>query len=274
MSVATTHESDYSEQFFNESHILLSHFKFKLRHVIISRAGPSNAVQEEEDFSRHFSLTQTSKIYLKRFRLHGVEYSLSFHNMDKAEDVEGIAEDAFQELLDRAKDFGDYASITIDHPSLQTPIYVGFQPLHRLSPFKILHEILRVMQSHEALKFDDVMSVRVVAMWRPGGKGRGLKRTAILNLDDWEKSHSRCFLRIQNRDSLCLARAVVVGKAKLEADPQWNSIRQGEGQRHSLQKKRALQLMKDAGLENFKQACGIPELEKIQVFLPFCCHEV
>ena len=69
---------------------------------------------------------------------------------------------------------------------------------------------------------------------------------------------------IKNRDELCLARAVIVAIAKIEKDPKWNSIRQGDSSRHYVQTKRAKALMEKAGLKNHSGPCGIKELSKIQ----------
>lgn len=63
----------------------------------------------------------------------------------------------------------------------------------------------------------------------------------------------RCFIRIQNNDNLCLARAVVTAKARIDGHDQWNSIRQGR----NIQKVLAVQLHEKTGVPLTK--CGIEE---------------
>uniref|UniRef100_A0A915HW90 Uncharacterized protein n=1 Tax=Romanomermis culicivorax TaxID=13658 RepID=A0A915HW90_ROMCU len=58
---------------------------------------------------------------------------------------------------------------------------------------------------------------------------------------------------IKNDDQLCLARAVVVAKAKIDSSPKWNSIRQGR----QIQCRLAKKLMNDAGLGNHSGNCDI-----------------
>ena len=77
-----------------------------------------------------------------------------------------------------------------------------------------------------------------------------------------------CFIKIKNQDNLCCARALVVAKAKEDNDPRWSAIRQGEAVCSALQKKLAEGLMRDAGLKNHQEGCGIEELHELQKALP------
>jgi hypothetical protein len=66
-----------------------------------------------------------------------------------------------------------------------------------------------------------------------------------------------------------LARAIVVARARLNKDTDkstWGSVRKGDqpAKRNYLQTTLAKELMAKAGLENFQDLCGIPELKKLQ----------
>jgi len=54
--------------------------------------------------------------------------------------------------------------------------------------------------------------------------------------------HSKSIIRINNRDELCCARALVVAKARLDQHPKWESIRKGG----KLQRTLALELHHEA----------------------------
>lgn len=71
------------------------------------------------------------------------------------------------------------------------------------------------------------------------------------------KDH-KCFIRIQNHDDLCCARAIITAKARLNDDKRWNSIRQGRQIQESLAK----DLHKMAGVPLKK--CGLDEIKLFQ----------
>ena len=87
-----------------------------------------------------------------------------------------------------------------------------------------------------------------------GVASRKRKHFKIAKFLDNKKS----VLRIQNKDSLSLARALVTDIARQDKDPEWNSIRQWRKQQRLL----AQQLHQKAGIpEGF---CGLPEVDKFQ----------
>ena len=63
---------------------------------------------------------------------------------------------------------------------------------------------------------------------------------------------------MQNKDSLCLARAIVTDIARQDKDPEWNSMRQGRKEQRLF----AQHLHQKAGVpEGF---CGLQEVCKFQ----------
>lgn len=75
--------------------------------------------------------------------------------------------------------------------------------------------------------------------------------------DDREKM----FHKHQNKDVLCCARAIVTAKAKLDNDPRWNSIRQGQ----NIQKQLAEELHQLAGVQ--LRRCDLEDTKKFQSVL-------
>ena len=94
-------------------------------------------------------------------------------------------------------------------------------PRQRLTTERILTEIERVIQSHIKFRLNDSVEVNVIHVKMPKG-GVGTKRSEV----DLEKHlvKKRSIVHIQNDDGLCLARALVVAKAKLDQDPQYKYI--------------------------------------------------
>jgi hypothetical protein len=84
-----------------------------------------------------------------------------------------------------------------------------------------------------------------------------------------QKGHGRGYLCIDDQDNLNLARAVVAAKARLDGD-HYATVRYGD-KGHTLQKKRAKQLLTEAGLDNCNTnwiIYGIKEIEKVEAALP------
>ena len=68
----------------------------------------------------------------------------------------------------------------------------------------------------------------------------------------------RCFLRIQNKDDIFCARALVTAKARIDGHEKWNSIRLGK----SIQETMAYELHQKAGVPLHR--CGIEEIKAFQ----------
>ena len=118
--------------------------------------------------------------------------------------------------------------------------------------------VQRVLQSNEQVDLQSGMQVHVVHVGMPQGgvasrkrKHYGFKLSKFLD-------NKKSVLRIQNKDSLCVARAIVTDIARQDKDPEWHSIRMGRKEERLL----AQQLHQKAGVpEGF---FGIPVVDKFQ----------
>ena len=122
-------------------------------------------------------------------------------------------------------------------------------------------EVQRVLQSNEQVSLQEGMQVHLVHVGMPQGgvASRKRKRYGFKLSKFLDSKHS--VLRIKNKDSLCLARALVTDIARQEHHPDWNTIRQG----CTLQGILAQDLHKKACVpEGF---CGLPEVAKFQAEL-------
>ena len=153
----------------------------------------------------------------------------------------------------------------VTHPALDHPILIHFSRREVLTAEKILTRMEKVMQSRTTLSFDDNLCIKVTRVKEPGGEGWRRENQGQFNV--WFPT-KKSIIRIQNEDNLCCARALVVAKAKVDKDGRWETIRKGDKQRHTLQKRLALQLMEMAGLTGHTGPCRIEELQKLQGALP------
>ena len=156
----------------------------------------------------------------------------------------------------------DLVGLEISHPALDRSILIPFSCRSDLNLEKILVTIQKVTQSRRELTFDENLGVKVTRVKPPNGTGYRRQNTA--RFDEWFPT-KQCIIQIQNNDDLCCARALIVARARLDKDPRWETIRKGDQNRYTLQRKLAQQLMTEAGLTDHTGPCGIPELQKLQV---------
>ncbi|GBM60570.1 hypothetical protein AVEN_235740-1 [Araneus ventricosus] len=92
-----------------------------------------------------------------------------------------------------------------------------------MSVESFLGRVLHVLQSKEEVKLDEGFTVNNVIIRRPVGGGRN-RRVFIPEEDRIRKSS---VIHITNKDNLnvCCAKAILLGKAFLENDPQLNTLR-------------------------------------------------
>lgn len=98
----------------------------------------------------------------------------------------------------------------------------------------------------------------------PQGSGGNKKKHIYTNKEKF-KNGKKSILSIQNTDSLCLPRAIVVARlhSKKPQDPgafnawqkQWKRIQEADC-RSAIQKKQALELMEFAGCDSTISSCG------------------
>ena len=147
----------------------------------------------------------------------------------------------------------------IHSTQLKKPIAFPFVAPQDLTTERILSEFQRVIQSNREFRLNDTVDVNVIHVSLPSG-GKGGKRTS-LNLEK-HLEKKRSVIRIQNNDELCMARALVVAKAKLDTNPQYKSI---VDHRRPMQTRLAQELHTNAGVPS--GPCGIEEAKKFQMYL-------
>ena len=129
----------------------------------------------------------------------------------------------------------------------------------RLTAERILAEFRRVIQSNQEFRLNDTVDVNVIHVSMPSG-GKGSKRSEI-NLER-HLQKKRSIVRIQNDDNLCMARALVVSKAKLDNDHLYKYV---ADYRKPMQTRLAQELRQNTGVP--RGLCGIEEVKQFQAYL-------
>ena len=193
-------------------------------------------VGDDDEDERPYVIENVKEVNIKPFRTKGTNYSLRFNNIMANIEIKDVHErlhEVFQHILnDTVGDVPsrDQARMVIHSTILEYPIAFPFKPAQALTTERILSEVQRVVQSNQHFRLNDTVDVNVIHVSMPSG-GKGRKRTDVSLEKHLEKKRS--VVRIQNKDNLCMARALVVAKAKVDDNPQYRSI---ADHRKSIQK--------------------------------------
>lgn len=222
-----------------------------------------NISKADFDPSEYYELENPHIVHVRRFKTESLQYQIRFRNTDKCdnfhEQISDILDHAVDKIISQST-YKDLVGASLNHPDLDKPVYIHFRPRANLTGEVIVHEIERILQSNVHVRIEDVAStLTVTTVSSEAGGTNTTKPRSHINF-----MNKKSLLKILNNDKLCCARAIVTAKAKIDNDPQWETIRKGDKSRHTLQKVRAQQLMRDAGLENHQDTCGLLELQKLQ----------
>ena len=206
----------------------------------------------------------------RKFKTQSRVYDVTFQPYNQSfEFTNRLFNDMMDQLYKRCEvRSNDRVRVSILHPDLDFGIHVPFNRASRISGDTLLDEIERVAQSNRQFKIHDgaaQMEITHIAM--PQGSGK--KTFKAPNLFSMRKSKTSVVCIDNSKDSMCLARSIVVGQCKVDENqtPQWkkrwNLIRQSK---KNLQKYEAEALLKQVGISS-DQSCGIEEYQKLQDYL-------
>jgi hypothetical protein len=140
----------------------------------------------------------------------------------------------------------DYLRVNIDHPSLDSPVWLEFTRSKNLDEDKILQKIEGVQQSKkEFLLTDGATELDFFHVKYPEGSGGGrLQQHLHLDKENFKKK-KRAIVQIKNpEDSLCLPRVIIVTRLHAQKpdvpDPDWDKkwLRMRKGDSQALDQKR------------------------------------
>ena len=220
---------------------------------------------EQDEGQYYYTMESRRKYHSKKFGMTATDHRVRFNNVladrDLLESYESTMK-IFHHLLEEVKEGmapNDKVRFILRSEQLETPISLPFMEVERLTTERVFSELERVIQSNEEFRLNDTVTIDINHVKTPQGSGR-MKRTTY-DINDYLKQKSSV-VRINNKDDLCLARALVVSRARIEKDPKYNQIKQSN---KSVQRERAFDLHEAANVP--LGPCGLNEVALFQQYL-------
>ena len=201
----------------------------------------------------------------QKFNMMAKNYSVRFNNqLDNVNLLESQNRtyDIFDHLIQdvtQGMNSTDQVRFVLSSNQLQFPISLPFCPLEQLTTEKVLAQVEKVVQSNEEFRLNDTVNIDIIRVEMPQGSGRS-KRTT-LNIRDYLMQKGSV-ITINNKDDLCLARALVVAIARIEKDPRYKQIARSN---RPVQREKACELHRAANVPLGR--CGLDEVDLFQHYL-------
>ncbi|KAJ8019801.1 putative DNA polymerase [Holothuria leucospilota] len=208
---------------------------------------------------------------LKRFRTTTNEYRVTFNESNLQELVQqhggplSALHDVMGTLLDQLMDgFApqDRVGIELLAPSLTHAVWVPLMRRDQVTVERMFRHIEKVIQSNADFTLNGNVILNILHVDMANGTGRVNTHT---NMRQWLMKKKKSVITINNKDDLCLARALVTAKARLDKENDrtinWNNIRQGMCEQTKLAKA----LHANAGVP--EGPCSLDEVDRFQQFL-------
>ena len=215
----------------------------------------------------YYSIETKKKHHSKKLGMtatdHIVRFNNVLHDVDLLESHERTHAIFHHLLADVTWDMAkkDRVRFVLRSQQLGTPISIPFLPLEELTTERIFSQIERVIQSNEDFRLNDTVTVDIIHVVAPEGRGKSNVKRTTLNIREYLKKKGSV-IPINNTDNLCLARALSVAIARIEKDPKYSQIKDSKGH---IQLQRALDLHQAANVP--LGPCGMDEVKLFQQHL-------
>ena len=211
----------------------------------VKRKAENQHVEQEQDY---YQIEPGIKHHSKKFKMVAKNYSVHFNNalgnVDLLESRNRTYRifDRLIEDVTEGMNPTDQVRFVLQSDQLQFPISIPFCPLEELTVEKVLSNVEKVVQSNEDFRLNDTVTINIIHVEMPRGSGR--RKRTTLDIRDHLKN-KKSVITINNKDTLCLARALVVSIARIEKDPRYKQIKEARGR---IQCQRALDLQRAANV--------------------------
>ena len=220
---------------------------------------------EDEQGQYYYQIESRRKYHSKKFGMTATDHRVRFNNVladrDLLESYEATHK-IIHHLLEEVKEGmapNDQVRFILRSEQLETPISLPFMTVERLTAERVYSELERVIQSNQEFRLNDTVTIDINHVEAPVGSGR--KKRTTYNIDDF-LSEKGSVVRIRNEDDLCLARALVVARAKKDNDPRYRHIKNSD---RPLQREKAFDLHEAANVP--LGPCGLNEAALFQQYL-------
>ena len=220
---------------------------------------------EDDEGQYYYQLESRRKYHSKKFGMTATDHRVRFNNVLADRDLLESYESSlkiFHHLLEEVKEGmapNDQVRFILRSEQLETPISLPFMPVERLTAERVYSELERVIQSNQEFRLNDTVTIDINHVESPVGSGR--KKRTTFDIDDY-LDEKNSVVRIKNKDDLCLARALVVARAKVDKDPRYNQIKQSA---RAIQREKAFDLHEAANVP--LGPCGLNEVALFQQYL-------
>ena len=222
--------------------------------------------QDEEPQQDYYQIKPVRQHHSQKFNMTAKNYSVHFNNtlddvnlLESRNRTYGIFDHLLEDVTEGMNPT-DQVRFVLSSNQLQTPIALPFCPLEELTTEKVLSQVEKVVQSNEEFRLNTTVNIDIIRVEMPQGSGR-CKRT-VLNIRDHLRKKGSVIPIINNRDNLCLARALAVSIARIEKDPRYARIIEPG---NSIQRERAFDLHEAANVP--LGPCGLREVGLFQDYL-------
>ena len=223
--------------------------------------------QREEQGQYYYQIEAVRKQYSKKFNTTATNHVVRFNNvLDNVDLLESQKRTyaIFHHLLeDVTADMNpnDQVRFILHTDQLQTPIAIPFCSLEELTTEKVLSHVEKVVQSNDEFRLNNTVNIDLIRVEMPQGSGKSKIKRNISNIRDYLKK-KKSVIPINNKDDLCLARALAVSIARIENDPRYAQIARSNS---TVQRERAFDLHEAANVP--LGPCGLNEVELFQQHL-------
>ena len=256
------HESDDEVEIEHEQGHTSSQFGYGEKR---NHESDDESESEDEQGQYYYQLESRRKYHSKKFGMTATDHRVRFNNVLADRDLLESYESSlkiFHHLLEEVKEgmaLNDQVRFILRSEQLETPISLPFMTVERLTAERIYSELERVIQSNQEFRLNDTVTIDINHVESPVGSGR--KKRTTFDIDQY-LDEKNSVVRIKNKDDLCLARALVVARAKIEKDPRYNQIKQST---RAIQREKAFDLHEAANVP--LGPCGLNEVALFQQYL-------
>ena len=222
---------------------------------------------EQDEGQYYYTMESRRKYYSKKFGMTATDHRVRFNNVladrDLLESYESTLK-IFHHLLEEVTEGmapNDQVRFILRSEQLETPISLPFMTVEQLNAERVYSELERVIQSNEEFRLNDTVTIDINHVKTPQGSGKSRVKRITLNIRDYLKQKNS-IISINNKDDLCLARALAVSIARIEKDPQYAQIIKSD---RPVQRERAFDLHEAANVP--LGPCGLNEVELFQQYL-------
>ena len=229
--------------------------------------GKKRKAENQDVEQDYYRIKPVKDYHSKKFNMTAKNYRVQFNNTLDNVDLlksQNRTYDIFDHLLRDVTEgmhSTDQVRFVLQSNQLQFPISLPFCSLEELTTEKVLSQVEKVVQSNEEFRLNDTVNIDILRVPMPQGSGKTKVRRQTWSIRDYLKG-KKSVITINNKDDLCLARALVVSIARIENDPQYKHIRDSS---RPLQRERAFDLHEAANVP--LEPCGLKEVDLFQQHL-------